>query len=61
MHNYVCPFSLPVGRHMATKHHRLLEQPIPRSFLKLQFKVREIAAKYRLDRRPPVLKETIFR
>ena len=58
---HVCLFSSPVGRHVATKNHRLLEQPIPRSFLKLQYRVREVATKLKAERRPPVMRETVFR
>ena len=70
---YVCPlmalkfypcvhlFALRVGRHVSIKHHRLLEQPVPRSFLTLQYKVRQIATKLKTERRPPVMRETVFR
>ena len=58
---HVRMLALCAGRHIAIKHHRLLEQPIPRSFLKLQYRVREIATKLKTERRPPVMRETLFR
>ena len=40
---------------------KLLEQPIPACYLKLQEKVREMAVQCRNDNNPPVIKETMFR
>ena len=40
---------------------KLLEQPIPASFLKLEKRIRELAVTCRNDDRPTVLKETVFK
>lgn len=40
---------------------KLLEQPIPACYLKLQEKVRELSVQCRNDNNPPVIKETMFR
>ena len=40
---------------------KLLEQPIPASFLKLEKRIRELAVGCRNDDRPTVLKETVFK
>ena len=40
---------------------KLLDQPIPASFLKIQDRVQQMVAKCRNDDMPPLLKETVFR
>ena len=39
----------------------LLEQPVPASYLKLEYRVREISTGCRADRTPPVIQENAFR
>ena len=40
---------------------KLLEQPIPANFLKLEKRIRELAVACRNDDRPTVMKETVFK
>ena len=40
---------------------KLLEQPIPASYLKLEERVRQLAVQNKNDSTPPVIKETVFR
>ncbi len=40
---------------------KLLEQPIPANFLKLEEKVRVLSVQCKKEETPPVLKETLFR
>ena len=40
---------------------KLLEQPIPASYLKLEERVRQLAVQSKDDSTPPVIKETLFR
>jgi len=53
--------NLPRSGHGAARKTKLLEQPIPASFLKLEERVRELAADCRYNEKPPVLKESLFR
>jgi len=39
---------------------KLLEQPIPASFLKLEERVRHLAVGCKQENQPPVLKEQVF-
>ena len=43
------------------KNTKLLEQPIPASFLKLEKRVRELAIQCRSEDRPTLLRETVFK
>jgi len=40
---------------------KLLEQPIPASFLKLEKRIRELAVQCRNEDRPTLLRETVFK
>ena len=40
---------------------KLLEQPIPASYLKLEERVRQLAVDCKSEGNPPVIKETLFR
>ena len=40
---------------------KLLEQPIPASYLKLEERVRQLAVQCKEENNPPVIKETVFR
>jgi len=40
---------------------KLLEQPIPASFLKLEKRIRELAVQCRSEDRPTLLRETVFK
>ena len=40
---------------------KLLEQPIPASYLKLEERVRQLAVQCKDENDPPVIKETVFR
>ena len=56
------PPSLPhTASHSAGTKMKLLEQPIPASFLQLEEKVRVIATRLKRDMEPPLMKENRFR
>ena len=55
-------FSFPSSAtHGAASRTKLLEQPIPASFLKLEERVRELAVERRAEDKPPMLTEGLFR
>ena len=47
--------------HGAASRTKLLEQPIPASFLKLEERVRQLAMERRAEDKPPMLTEGLFR
>ena len=47
--------------HGAASRTKLLEQPIPASFLKLEERVRELARDCQAEDKPPMLREGLFR
>jgi hypothetical protein len=57
MYDFVLHSSAGVG----SSKTKLLEQPIPASYLKLEERVRQLAVQSKDDSTPPVVKETVFR
>ena len=56
------PSSFPSSAaHGAASRTKLLEQPIPASFLKLEERVRELARDCQAEDKPPMLREGLFR
>lgn len=59
MHTFSFPQLMTLVGHASKT--KLLDQPIPASFLKLQDRVQQLVASCRREDAPPLLKETVFR